>query len=39
MPETPALEGVSELVIRFEDEHKPFAVDLALTRFEFVPAQ
>jgi hypothetical protein len=39
MPATPGLEDVSELVIRFGDEHIPLPVDLTITGFEFVPAQ
>jgi hypothetical protein len=39
MPGTPGLESVSELVIRFGDEQKPFPVDLTLSGVEFVPAQ
>ena len=39
MPATPGLEGVSELVMRFGDDHTPLPVDLTITGFEFVPAR
>lgn len=39
MPETPGLEEVSELLIRFGDDHILLPVDLTITGFEFVAAR
>jgi hypothetical protein len=39
MPATPGLKDISELVLRFGDEHKPLPVDLTISGFEFIPAQ
>ncbi len=38
LPATPGLENIKELVLRFGGERIPEAVDLTLSRFEFVPA-
>lgn len=39
LPETPGLKAVTELVIRFADQHDPLPLDIVFTRFEFVRAQ
>jgi hypothetical protein len=38
LPATPALESVTELVMRFGNQLAPLPVDVTISGFEFIPA-